>query len=68
MTVHRVRVRELAEGADRVVADPLGTYGGSATMIVGLRRFIITRCHMIGWAMQGLAPMKTRTSLSSKSA
>ena len=28
----------------------------------------ITRCHMMGWAMQGFEPMKTSTSDSSKSA
>jgi hypothetical protein len=40
---------------------------GSITTISGLRLFIITRCHMIGCAMQGLAPMKMSASLSSKS-
>ena len=34
----------------------------------GLAPVRITRCHMIGCAMQGFAPMKISASLSSKSA
>ena len=49
--------------AARAVSVALGS-----TTISGRRRFIMTRCHMIGWAMQGLAPIKIRASPLSKSA
>ena len=39
---------------------------GSTTTMSGFRLFIITRCHMIGCAMHGFAPMKMSASLSSK--
>jgi hypothetical protein len=66
-----VEQREIGLGRERrccVAFIAVSVRRGSMTMMCGLFLFRNTRCHMIGCAMHGFAPMKINVSLNSKSA